>query len=285
MFMTTSDLNTIFDLYYGTLLDTDALDSAIGGVFPNLLSDVCLKIFEAFDEHDHLKCSLVCKNWNLLTHHFFAERRAELYKGLFNPRDWNKAHPDFQIPNEEMTEAFRMLPANLDLSFYSVCCRPKGLSLTLFGNLLKRHYPDNINGYYQITVSEDYSEKKTKKFAWIILGQLGRESVCVDDTIITSHHLIKNDLSRSTSLEYYKDPSVLDVACLLTAQKIKFKIELFPPTVPAVHCKKEKKSDSYVPEVRISKEGIDIFSWSYVFSGKFIMQLKKFKNHDVSNHS
>ncbi len=210
------------DPYYGDRLLDDDYNLSLSTFIPNkLCSDLAKVILQTFELDDFVRLTLVCKNWNSIANHHLAPLRAEIFKSVINPEDWNHASPTyFGIPIDERKQAFRSLPLKLDMNSYCVAWgSTRSMTINSFHEFLNEYYKKNpFSGFISIdeNISKIYGDCSLAKSQWIAIK---RSKHFKYRTFGEEQEL--EDFNRITS-KVHTVPKLLDAVICIIGELIKF---------------------------------------------------------------
>lgn len=210
---------TDYNPYVEDLLTDNDYNNSLETLFVNMpLRDVVNIIFQSLNAKELVKCGSITKNWYAMINHRFAPIRSLIYKKSINPRDWITRFKMTTIGNEEIKNAFRSIPLNIDLEMHAFTWMPKGVTFNfIVESLIKSH----TLSYVTLTqeVIHEYGSLEIEKSGWtIITRSLLPES---KNKILQQQLDLIKDLNQKTGLQH-EYPKLLKTVIHLVSHHIKF---------------------------------------------------------------
>jgi hypothetical protein len=136
------------DIYYGDRLTALRYNQELHRAIPGLSADESACIIKLLNFRDLSSLSGVNNTFKKISYHHFAIKRAEIYKHIFTPLDWNIRTVAFEKLNYEIRKrAFRNLPPYIDPKKNAVAFARKGLSINNFSKVLSEKFSQYSGGY------------------------------------------------------------------------------------------------------------------------------------------
>ena len=166
-------------------------------------------------------------------------KRKIYFEKTFNPEDWNRF---YNLKVEDELEAWQTLPDTIG-EIYKNSCQivpdknfskthvvvwiPKGMSINLFQEILKKKLPNNPEGFNEVFdgILEKYGDITTDKGEWIIMPKE------ILPTSAKKKYSFQKNMIRQLNKNHhinYTFPKVLEVIICITSIFFKSKIKILP---------------------------------------------------------
>ncbi len=231
-------------------LETEIADMVAINFFSEILTDdiIVHEIFSRLKCKELLNFGLVDKKIQHLANDPLVMKDKIYLEKVFSPLDWQHF---FGFGIEDDTLARNQLSNNIvDLfkefphQFNNITWIPEGISINLFGDLIKKYYRNNKDGYASIDekIQSEFGKICTLKGQWISLNPLGR--------------IINPEITKKfKEINFNKNPNIFEVVVLKFSDWFKFERYILPNNRKVII-----EYDKFQINVHINSLGINLLT-------------------------
>lgn len=218
--------NYLFWIVPDKTQDADFENEIIQMVATNFFAEILTEdiivheIFTRLTCKEMLNFGCVEKRIHRLANDLLVMKDKIYLEKVFSPLDWQHF---FSFGIEYDNEARNQLPNNIALlfkeyphEFNNITWIPAGININSFGDLLKKHYPNNKKGYAWIseTIQSEFGKICTLKGKWVTIksGAIFNPLIC----------------QRFEGINFMKNPNVIEAVVSKFADWFKFKFYVYP---------------------------------------------------------
>lgn len=240
-------MNIIRSFFYGFKKEThlinplaQVIDHTAKDPVTIIPAEIVLEIFSYLNHHDLGVCRSVSRKWLKLADTPNLWKEAIYREIAFTSKDWVKVDKDIvkdvdfskealSFPDnivEELRLSHKAFPRKSIRQSHVLVIKPKGLTINKIGELLKKYFPNNADGYSYISksVADELGGKSSDESVWLLMTTHVLEGTR-NKSFQKQKEIVKNFASKTKVP--YKDPTTLDALICILAEYFRTKKRLF----------------------------------------------------------